>query len=273
MSRISLVISDVDGTLLTPDKILTQQAVDAVARLRAAGIGFTVVSSRPIIGMGFLVEPLGLTLPIGAFNGSSIVDPTLHPIEQHAIPMEAAKRSLDFLQQIGIDSWLFTGDSWLIRNLEGSYVAHERHAIRAEPTVIDSFAPYLSSACKIVGACADAERLQHCERTLQSMLGAEATAIRSQSYYLDVTPPGYNKGTFVRALARHTHTPLGSIATLGDMQNDLAMFEVSGISFAMGNASDSVKTRASRVTTSNTEEGFAMAIDAILALNQQAWLG
>lgn len=266
MSRISLVISDVDGTLLTPDKVLTERAIDAVARLRAAGIGFTVVSSRPIIGMGFLVEPLALTLSIGAFNGSSIVDAALHPIEQHLIPSGAAKRSLEILQQLEIDSWLFTGDSWLIRNPDGPYVAHERHTIRVEPRVVDSFSPYLSSACKIVGACADAERLKHCERTLQSMLGSEATAVRSQTYYLDVTPPGCNKGTFVQALARHTRTPLGSIATLGDMQNDLAMFEVSGISFAMGNASDSVKARASHVTASNTEEGFAKAIDAILAL-------
>jgi len=98
------------------------------------------------------------------------------------------------------------------------------------------------------------------------MLGSEATAVRSQTYYLDVTPPGCNKGTFVQALARHTSTPLGSIATLGDMQNDLAMFEVSGISFAMGNASDSVKARASHVAASHTDEGFAKAIDAILAL-------
>ena len=42
--------------------------------LHEAGIGFTIVSSRPTIGMGFLIEPLAITLPVGAFNGSSIVD-------------------------------------------------------------------------------------------------------------------------------------------------------------------------------------------------------
>ena len=54
-------------------------------RLHDAGIGFTIFSSRPSIGMRFLIEPLGITLPIGAFNGSSIVDPQLKPIEQHLI--------------------------------------------------------------------------------------------------------------------------------------------------------------------------------------------
>ena len=74
MTRIALVVSDVDGTLLTKDKVLTDGAKAAVRKLHAAGIGFTIVSSRPTIGMGFLIEPLAITLPVGAFNGSSIVD-------------------------------------------------------------------------------------------------------------------------------------------------------------------------------------------------------
>ena len=85
MTRIALVVSDVDGTLLTKDKILTDGAKAAVRRLHDAGIGFTIVSSRPTIGMGFLIEPLEITLPVGAFNGSSIVDAKLKPIEQHLI--------------------------------------------------------------------------------------------------------------------------------------------------------------------------------------------
>src|SRR3954447_5616381 len=93
MSRIALVVSDVDGTLLTKDKVLTDGARAAVRKLHAAGIGFTIVSSRPTIGMGFLIEPLAITLPVGAFNGSSIVDAGLKPIEQHLIGPDVAQRS------------------------------------------------------------------------------------------------------------------------------------------------------------------------------------
>ena len=70
MTRIALVVSDVDGTLLTKDKTLTDGAKAAVRRLHDAGIGFTITSSRPTIGMRFLIEPLAITLPVGAFNGS-----------------------------------------------------------------------------------------------------------------------------------------------------------------------------------------------------------
>ena len=98
------------------------------------------------------------------------------------------------------------------------------------------------------------------------MVGAEATAVRSQTYYLDVTPPGHDKGTFVEAMAKRLGIPSGAIATIGDMENDLPMFAKSGISFAMGNAADNIKQHATHVTDSNEHDGFAGAIETVLQL-------
>jgi len=266
MTRIALVVSDVDGTLLTKDKVLTEGAASAVRRLHEAGIGFTIVSSRPTIGMGFLIPPLAITLPIGAFNGSSIVDPQLQPVEQHLIPAAVAQRSLDVLGEFGADIWLFTNDQWLTRNPDGEYVPHEKRAIKHDPVIVTDFAPYLAQACKIVGASSDAARLKQCEVAMQQAVGNEATAVRSQTYYLDVTPPGHDKGTFVETIARRLGVSLQEVATIGDMQNDLAMFAKSGISFAMGNASDDVKQRATHVTETNEHDGFAKAMETVLTI-------
>ena len=262
--RTALVVSDVDGTLLTKDKTLTERAIGSVRRLHEAGIGFTITSSRPTIGMRFLIEPLGITLPIGAFNGSCIVDPKLNPIEQHLISESAAKRAIDLLDEFGAEIWLFTSDRWLARDGNGAYVPFEKRAIRADPALVDDFTPYLASACKIVGASADAAGLQRCEAAMQEALGPQATAVRSQSYYLDITPPGVNKGTFVQEIARRLGISTAAVATIGDMRNDLAMFQVSGTSFAMGNATDDVKRQATHVTASNEEDGFAKAMETIL---------
>jgi hydroxymethylpyrimidine pyrophosphatase-like HAD family hydrolase len=100
-------------------------------------------------------------------------------------------------------------------------------------------------------------------------LGAEATAVRSQSYYLDITPPGYDKGTFVQAIAKRQSISTDAVATIGDMQNDLAMFKKSGTSIAMGNATDDVKKLATHVTASNENEGFAGAVEIILRNNEE----
>ncbi|MBR1266704.1 HAD family phosphatase [Bradyrhizobium sp. AUGA SZCCT0222] len=264
MSRIALVVSDVDGTLLTKDKILTDDAKNAVRALHAAGIGFTIVSSRPTIGMGFLIEPLAITLPVGAFNGSSIVNAKLQPIEQHLIAPAVAQRSLDVLNEFGVDIWLFSNERWYTRNPNGEYVSHEKRAIKADPTIIADFTPHLLEACKIVGASSDAALLARCEAAMQQAVGTEATAVRSQTYYLDVTPAGHDKGTFVENIAKRLGISTDAVATIGDMQNDLPMFARSGMSFAMGNAADDIKQRATHVTDTNERDGFARAMETIL---------
>jgi len=255
MTRIALVVSDVDGTLLTKDKILTEKAAHAVRQLEDSGVGFTV-------------EPLRITLPVGSFNGSSISDPQMNPIEQHLIPASAAQRSIDVLNEFGVDIWLFTHDKWLTRNADGEYNPFEKRTIKADPVIVGDFAPYLSAACKIVGSSSDAALLQRCEAAIQNAVGTQATAARSQSYYLDITPPGYDKGTFVQAMAKRLGISTDAVATVGDMQNDLAMFRKSGLSIAMGNATDDIKRQATHVTTSNQDEGFAGAIDIVMKNNE-----
>ena len=267
MTRIALVVSDVDGTMVTKEKVLTDAARAAVQKLRDAGIGFTITSSRPPVGMRFLVEPLGITLPIGPFNGSSIVDGELKVITQHLIPQAAAARAIEVLEQYGVDPWIFTNDEWLIKRNDGIYVPREQSTIQHDPVIVDHFTPYLGRVCKVVGASDDFPLLERCEAAMQQALGDSAVAVRSQNYYLDITPPGQNKGTFVAAMAKRLNIPLDAIATIGDMQNDLPMFKVSGLSVAMGNATDDVKAKATDVTTSNEEDGFAGAVDLILRRN------
>jgi Cof subfamily protein (haloacid dehalogenase superfamily) len=267
MTRIALVVSDVDGTLVTKNKTLTDGARRAVQRLHDAGIAFTITSSRPPVGMRFLIAPLGITLPVGPFNGSSIVDGDLKPLEQHLIPVDAVKKSLELLDRFGVDVWLFTNDAWVVRRNDGKYVPHEQNTIQHDPVYAGDFTPYIGRACKIVGASDDPDLLARCEAATQQALGNTALAIRSQTYYLDITPPGQNKGTFVEAMARRLGLSSASVATIGDMQNDLAMFKVSGVSIAMGNATDDIKRQATHVTSSNEDEGFAGAIEMILKDN------
>src|SRR5258705_14016546 len=83
---ISAVLTDVDGTLVTKDKVLTERALRAVKQLHERGIAFTITSGRPPFGMRMLVEPLGLTMPMAAFNGGAIVRPDLSVLDQRPLP-------------------------------------------------------------------------------------------------------------------------------------------------------------------------------------------
>jgi hypothetical protein len=64
----------------------------------------------------------------------------------------------------------------------------------------------------------------------------------------------------VEFLSQHFKVPLAEIATIGDQPNDLLMFKKSGVSIAMGNAPDEVKSQATHVTDSYNDEGFAKAM-------------
>jgi Cof subfamily protein (haloacid dehalogenase superfamily) len=261
VTAISLVISDVDGTLVTPDKHLTTASARAAQLLYERGIGLTVVSSRPPIGLRMLVEPLSLQLPMGAFSGSTVVNPDLAVIEQHVVPAPAAQRSADVLAAFGADIWLFTASGWLICDPGGHYVPNERRTIRAEPLVVPDFSAHFAHAFKIVGSSADFTRLAECETAVRKALGDQASVARSQPYYLDITPPGRDKGTFLESLSKRLAVPPHAIAVLGDGENDLAMFRKAGLSIAMGNASDEVKAHATHTAAANTEDGFARAIE------------
>ena len=262
MRKISLVVSDVDGTLVTHDKMLTPRAIAAVQRLHAAGVPFSVCSSRPPFGLRMLIEPLGLALPFGGYNGGTIVNPDFSIVEQRLIPLDAAREAVGVFRANRIDCWVFAGNAWLILNPAGSHVAHETRTVQTPPTVVPAFTDeHLASAGKIVGPNDDHDLIARLAAQLQEALGGRANVARSQPYYCDVVAPGIDKGRLVTLLAQRLQVPAQEIMVLGDMENDLEMFRVAGFAVAMGNASDAVKRAAQAVTLSNDEDGFATAIE------------
>ena len=264
-SKISLVLADVDGSLLTSEKVLTERAANAVKALGAAGIAFAVTSGRPPRGMAMLVAPLALKTPIAGFNGGVFVRPDMSVIESHAIDPGIARQTIALILGQKLDVWVYTPDEWLIRDPDAPPVARETWTVKFDAKVVPEFTnENLAHAVKIVGISDDLDRVAACEKRAQEELGDRASAARSQPYYLDVTHPRANKGTVVAALSKFLDIPAGEIVTVGDMPNDVLMFRQSGFSIAMGNASDEVKAHASTVTDGNENEGFAKAMEKFI---------
>ncbi len=259
--NIRLVLANVDGTLVTRDKVLTEEAKAAARALRAAGIAFAITSGRPPRGMSMLIEPLALTGLIAGFNGGVYVSPDLSVVESHTLDPAAAKTTVRLILDQGLDAWVYTETEWLIRDKDAPHVAREAWTVKFDARVVPEFTDsHLAKAVKIVGVSDDLDRVAACEKAAQAALGEAASAARSQPYYLDVTHPQANKGTVVSTLSKLLNIPPEQIATMGDMPNDVLMFRKSGFSIAMGNSSDEVKAQASAVADSNENEGFAKAV-------------
>ena len=260
-SSIRLVLADVDGTLVTQDKVLTDRAVDAVRKLGEAGIVFAITSGRPPRGMSMLIEPLNLTTPIAAFNGGLIVNRDMSVIEQRVLPEDLVKPVSALFDSFKLDTWVYQGADWYVPDPKGSHVARETATVKFEPKIMTGLDGLTANIAKLVGVSDDLDAVARASTAAHDKFGDHVTASRSQPYYLDVTHPDANKGAVAKYLSQRYSIPAEAIATIGDMPNDVLMFAHSGLSIAMGNASPEVQHAARRVTTANDDEGFANAME------------
>jgi Cof subfamily protein (haloacid dehalogenase superfamily) len=261
---VRLLLADVDGTLVTQDKVLTDRAVDAVRRLNDAGIIFAITSGRPPRGMSMLLEPLALTTPISAFNGGMIVDDQMQTIEQRVVPPDVVGAVIELMASYDLDVWVYQGAEWLLQNDKGPHVDREAWTVKFPPKVVANYDGVTDQVSKITGVSDDRDKLDQATAAAREKFGHQASAAQSQPYYLDVTNPDANKGGVVKFLAAKYKLSTDEIATIGDMPNDVLMFAHSGTSIAMGNAATEVQRAARFVTTSNEDEGFANAVDRFI---------
>jgi len=261
---IAAVLADVDGTLVTKSKALTPRAIDAIEQLHERGVIFAITSGRPPRGMRMLVHPLEMRGPMAAFNGGIIVQPDMTVVDERVIPADVSPEVIDMIRAFGLYAWIYRSAEWYVTDPGAPHAAREATTVQFQPMVVPSYDGLLDRVVKIVGVSDDHDQVARCEAEVQQQFGAHISAARSQPHYVDVTHPTANKGVVVERLSHYYQIPLGQIATLGDQPNDVLMFRRSGLSIAMGNASEEVQRQATYVTASNEDEGFAKAIEEFI---------
>jgi Cof subfamily protein (haloacid dehalogenase superfamily) len=262
--RVRLVIADIDGTLVTKEKLLTPRSMQAVQRLNDAGILFGVTTGRPPAGTRMLIDSLPGLRFIAGFNGGIIVRRDFSLYKLNLLPAAVAQQVVQIILEHGMDVWLYTDKDWFVRDVRAYRVDREEKTVLFPPKVTPTFAGLFERVVKIVGISKDYDIVAQCEKNVQERFGASVSAARSQPFYLDVTHPKANKGHVVLLAAEFGGIPTQEIATIGDMPNDVTMFQQSGVSIAMGNASPEVQRAATYVTASNEEEGFAVAVEKFI---------
>ncbi len=264
-SKIRLLVSDIDGTLVRHDKSLAHANIAAARRLQQAGIAMTLISARPMSGMAWIAEALGLDGPFGAFNGGMLFHGA-HGVlgEPRRLASDVGLRILSMLETAGVDIWVFADGLWYARNDTNPHVPRERLSSGLEPTLRSELAPLCVAADKIVGISDDAALLKRVEAEVRQATQGQTTVALSQPYFLDATALLANKGDGVAALATAMGVPLNAVAVIGDMPNDLPMFARAGLAVAMGQAPEAVRTAAHWTTASNEDDGVAQAIDRII---------
>ena len=263
MSRIKLIMSDIDGTILDKNHQLDSYLIELMPLLKQCNIPFVLASARSPLGIAPISKELGITdCPIACYNGAliSLGDKIL---SQYSIDKSELLLLHDFLKKefptVSIN--VYSGKDCLVNTID-EWVEIEA-TITGESPKVTSLADFIRDEKTLVHKLLlidNTDTIQKLQKTLSSIDFPQTDFYLSKDNYLEVTHNQVSKKQALLELANFYQLPLTSIMTLGDNYNDIPMIETAGLGIAMGNAPRDVKTCAKAVTDSNEQNGVSKAI-------------
>jgi Cof subfamily protein (haloacid dehalogenase superfamily) len=267
---VQLVVSDLDGTLLSTDKSISAQNLAAIDQLRQRGIAFTFASGRMSQMLEAYVNQLAVNIPIIACDGAKVIDLTSnHVLHSQFLDAREAEDLLDFAARSGMDYLAFTMDKvYLTKDSirTRNFTAYNDIAIQnsTEPLPIyifnhDHREIAENGILKILIAEKYGTDLDQVRQHIAA--SRQIYAEMPEDNLIDVLQIGTSKGAAVARLADYLGIRLANVCVIGDYLNDISMLQVAGYSIAMGNAQEEVKKVAMVLTETNDHNGFAKAIE------------
>jgi hydroxymethylpyrimidine pyrophosphatase-like HAD family hydrolase len=263
---IRAVALDLDGTLVSPDDSISERNRRAVQAAADAGWHVILATARWYQLAGRTADYLGLTGPAIACSGAEVrrlSDGT--DLMDVRLPLAFAEALYEICDAHRCLAW-FAMDQDVLLRMEGL------------PPAGVNLPPELRPVERLAGASAAIPRVALIQGTkvnelivssLHDRWKDEVRFLTSLSpvgkSVLTLTGAGADKGVALAVACAELGITTADVAAIGDAENDVEMFRVAGMSFAMGQATDEVKAAATRVTASNADDGVAVAIEQLLA--------
>ena len=260
-----IIALDLDGTLLTPNKTILPESLDALAKARQAGVKVLIVTGRHHVAIHPFYQALALDTPAICCNGTYLYDyQAKRVIESDPLPKDQAQRVIEMLDESGMHGLLYVDDAML-------YQAETGHVTRTinwglslpehqRPTFlkVNSLAEAAASATaiwKFALSHGDTRELQQFAERVEAEMGLACEW--SWHDQVDIARAGNSKGKRLQRWVEAAGYQMSDVIAFGDNYNDLSMLETVGLGVAMGNADDAIKARAGRVIGTNLEPGIA----------------
>ncbi|TPW36562.1 Cof-type HAD-IIB family hydrolase [Oecophyllibacter saccharovorans] len=267
---IRLVVTDVDGTLLDPDRQLTPQTIAAAHKLQQAGVGLALCSARAPGALLRIMEALQITGPCAAFNGGALFQADGVVDKNLFLQPEVTRLLINALESEPVETWLQNDTQWLVRDAQTPLVRQEAESSGLVPTQVANLADHVEGINRVVAMGVEAPVVASLDGWLVGQFGGFAAIARSMPCRINITAPDANKGNALADLARLYGVPLSEVAALGDAPNDIGMLREAGLGIAMGQSPESVKAYAQAVTGSNAQNGWAEAVEKFIMPRVQA---
>ena len=256
---IRLIVMDLDGTLLTSEKTVSDYSKDVLRRAMAKGVAVTIATGRMLLSASYFGRIIEANAPIISCNGALVqaLDAT-EPLFLCAFSPATVAELLTFARENGWYAQWYIGDDIYAEDFRPEYFTAYRtvqgfsvHEVGAD------FSPYTEGVAQVV------------VRDLAGGVGAIAARIRvepqqSKGYTLDLVPTGVSKATGIEAILRATGIEASEVMACGDSDNDLSMLRFAGTSVVTANGQEEAKALATYLAPSCDEDGVAKAIEELV---------
>ncbi|SIR21926.1 hypothetical protein SAMN05880558_11066 [Aeromonas sp. RU39B] len=260
-----LIALDMDGTLLNHQKQVSPRNQAAIAAARRQGVTVVLASGRPLEGMSFFLEQLGMTSDddyVICYNGALVQRASdRQVIRSQLLRGHDAHRVQTLARELGVNVHAFSRNLGLITPAISHYTEHESRLNGLPITVIDFAELYPQDEILKVMLIDPPELLGPAISRLPASLYEDYTVVQSAPFFLEIMNKHSHKGAGVAALAEHMGISREQIICIGDAGNDSHMIEYAGLGIAMGNATDDLKALADHITGMNDDDGVAQAIE------------
>jgi len=270
-ATIQLLVLDIDGTIAGESNQIRPAVLQAIAAVQAKGVQVVIATGRMYCAALRFHQAIGSRLPLIAYQGAWIQDPSTAQIHRHwtlakptVLELLAYFEQVEFAAELSIH--LYINDQLYVRELTPATQAYAQRS-GVEPIAVGDLRRVLDQpATKLLTLCDDSSRIEHLLSHLkQRYTPAELYLTTSVATFFEAAHPLVSKGTAVRYLAEEVlGLNAAQVMTVGDNFNDLEMLEYAGIGVAMGNAPDPVKAIADWVAPSVEADGAAAAIQTFL---------
>ncbi|MDR3255459.1 MAG: Cof-type HAD-IIB family hydrolase [Synergistaceae bacterium] len=271
MSKISLIATDLDGTLLDSAGKISERNSKTIKEAISSGIGFTLCTGRMFrSALPFAVQ-LGVKLPIICYNGAMLKRPDGETLWHKPLDLGLAKELLSIFRERGVYVQAYAGDVLYVRNSDvNAYKEYTKmFGVTGEVIGDELFNPQ-SAPTKLLGITARDEEAEELVPYISERFGDRIYVTRSNSNFVEMMDSSVNKAKGLAKLAEIMNVPMSEVMALGDGENDVDMTSVAGVGVAMSNGAEKIKKAASYVAPTNDENGVSWAIERFALKTQPA---
>lgn len=266
MKPVTLIASDMDGTLLTSQHVISHRTQKSIQAAVERGIRFVIASGRPWPGIAPYVKELGLDRP-GNFcvsnNGALIHEADSGSIvNSHTLSIKDYCQIATLAQQLGVHCHAVTAEKIYTPNRDISpYTVREAFLTNMplEYCPVSEMNKFLRFS-KIM-LIDEPELLSEALQRIPQQLYTRFTMVKSSPFFFEVLNTKASKGNAVEWVANYCQIKMEQVMCLGDHENDVSMLERAGFGVAMGNAVPAAAQAANIVTLDNDSDGVALAIE------------